>query len=161
MQTKIIELPERTYVGRQVTTNYDNELSTATARIAPAWNEFMGEQMLFDISGRSNEACVHGLYSDYTMGHLGQYSLTIGTFVNDDSAVDSKFTLRKVPAQKYMVFTTDQGPMPDVVIDTWRHIWQFFSNNKEYERNFEADFEEYDMTKDRQNSTMDIYIGIK
>lgn len=55
----------------------------------------------------------------------------------------------------YLVFH-GTGPMPAMVVETWKRVWEFFETNTEYRRNFISDFEAYSGP-----DQIAIYIGLK
>ena len=66
-----------------------------------------------------------------------------------------------VPAQQYVKFTNQPGPMPSVCVDMWKNIWKMEPADLGGKRAYIADFEVYDeRSVDHSNVTLDIYIGI-
>jgi len=48
-----------------------------------------------------------------------------------------------LPEANYLVFT-QQGEMPQAVIDAWMEVWDFFASDQtEYQRTYTVDFEFY------------------
>lgn len=143
---KVTEINEDiTLYGFTIRTKNSNEMNSATAKIAPIWNKFFAEiaPTLKDTSK------VYGLYSNYESDASGEFDLTSCTDqkVNNSNIV----TLKK---GKYLVFSA-KGVMPQVVIDTWGDIWNYFSNDSEYKRSYLTDFELY-----KSGDEIEIYIGI-
>jgi predicted transcriptional regulator YdeE len=62
-----------------------------------------------------------------------------------------------IPAARYVVFKAE-GQMPAALIETWAHIWQYFSQKPPYQRAYTTDFELHDKAK---ASRVDVYIAIK
>ena len=63
----------------------------------------------------------------------------------DGQTYPSNVALTKivVPAGKYLVFT-HQGEMPQIAIDAWTEVWQYFNaENPPHERLHTVDFEYY------------------
>lgn len=56
--------------------------------------------------------------------------------MNDD------FTQVKITAGQYLAFS-GKGSMPEVVIQVWQQIWDYFSKENSYTRLFTTDFELY------------------
>jgi predicted transcriptional regulator YdeE len=68
--------------------------------------------------------------------------------------------LKQVPAGKYAVITTDKGPFPKVIPDSWLQIFKLDAEGK-LKRTYQTDFEFYDeRALDPQNGQVDIYIGV-
>ena len=57
--------------------------------------------------------------------------------------------------EKYLIFKK-VGELPEIVIDTWVEIGEYFENNSEFTRAFTIDFEHY--TKENE---IEIYISIE
>jgi predicted transcriptional regulator YdeE len=71
---------------------------------------------------------------------------------NDKLLDKNAITIEK---DKYLVFSK-KGEFPDVVIDTWYDVWDYFaSENCEYERAYNFDFEKYE-----NEDEVEIYISI-
>jgi predicted transcriptional regulator YdeE len=85
---------------------------------------------------------IYGVYSDYESDFMGHYNLTAGVAV---SAKSSDFETVEVQEGTYMVFES-KGAMPQVIIDTWGKIWQFFHENPNVKRKYTTDFEIYQRT---------------
>jgi predicted transcriptional regulator YdeE len=67
-----------------------------------------------------------------------------------------------VPAGKYAIFTSDKGPVAQVVVGTWQRIWAQPKNAPGGIRAYKADYEVYDeRAMDPQNAQMDVHVGIK
>jgi predicted transcriptional regulator YdeE len=49
----------------------------------------------------------------------------------------------EIPADNYAVFTTDQGEIPGIIMNTWKKIWALESG-KEIRRKYGFDYEVYD-----------------
>jgi predicted transcriptional regulator YdeE len=69
--------------------------------------------------------------------------------------------LKQVPAGKYAVITTEKGPFPKVIPETWLQIFKLEDEGK-LKRTYQTDFELYDeRALDPQNGQVDIYVGVK
>jgi predicted transcriptional regulator YdeE len=102
------------------------------------------------------------VYTDYESDITGDYTYFIGEEVSSFETIPEGFQTLSIPAQTYAKFTTEPGPMPDVVIGAWQKIWQMTPEDFGSQRRFSADFELYDeRASDHQNATLDVYIGIK
>ena len=91
----------------------------------------------------------------------GEYSFLVGAMVKDGTTPPAEMVLKRVPAGKYAVFTSDMGPFAKVVPAAWQKIFQLEDEGK-LRRSYHADFEVYDQrSQDPQNAQIDIYIGVK
>jgi len=69
--------------------------------------------------------------------------------------------IRKIPAGRYAMFTSEKGFVGKVVPETWSRIWALPKSAPGGNRAYLADFEIYDRrAADPQNAQVDIYVGI-
>ncbi|WP_323593491.1 GyrI-like domain-containing protein [Aliarcobacter butzleri] len=98
---------------------------------------------------KSNNFAMYGVYNKYEKDVNSDYDYTIGVEVTKPK---NAITIEK---DKYLVFSK-KGEFPDVVIDTWYDVWDYFaSENCEYERTYNFDFEKYE-----NEDEVEIYISI-
>ncbi|STX50412.1 Transcription activator, effector binding [Legionella busanensis] len=129
-------------VGFSIRTKNSDEFIPKTAKIPNLWQQFNASQ-LKDITP------VFGVYSDYESDVDGSYNITVGV-TNKDGFKLNHVT---ITAGKYLVFK-NSGPIPDIIVNTWKLIWDYFANETTYQRNYMTDFEHYN------GSEVAIYIGI-
>ena len=111
---------------------------STSGKIAPLWQEFDNNVPVDYQHGER----VYGVYYDYESDHTGQFNVLAG-FNGKKLPVDIELTQIVVPAGKYMVFTR-QGAMPQIAIDAWTAVWQYFSDgNAKHERAYSIDYEYY------------------
>ena len=135
---KIVHLDAKQITGISVRTKNTDEMNPATAKIGALYHRF-DEQVPVDYK---NGARVYGVYFNYESDHTGEFSVLAGVD-RVDPAHAEKLEKVTLPAATYMVFE-GQGQMPQVVIDTWRTIWAFFSQpDAQYQRAYTTDFEFY------------------
>ncbi|MEM1243410.1 MAG: GyrI-like domain-containing protein [Pseudomonadota bacterium] len=163
MQKQKVELNEIMLVGLTVRTNNKNEMDPATSKIAALVGSYMESQSANEIKHRLNPGVTYSAYTDYESDEHGDYTYFIGEAV--ESFVDqdlTKFKTLTVPQGQFQKFTTDAGKMPDVVISAWQAIWKMDATELGGERNYQFDFEIYDVrASDQNNMVLDIYIGLK
>ncbi|MCG8511715.1 MAG: GyrI-like domain-containing protein [Rhodospirillales bacterium] len=159
---KIVEKPAFRLIGIETRTSNAAEMNPATGKIPGLWEKFSFESLPGHITHQTEPGIVYGLYSDFEDGADGAYTLTAGCAVSADAEPPGNLIAREVPAATYAVFTSERGPMPDIVIKAWAEIWAMNSEAMGGERAFSGDFEIYDdraaSTKDAQ---IDIWISIK
>lgn len=123
-------------------------------KIGEHWQRFYAEQILEKIPNRKSDTII-ALYTDYEGDHTKPYSLILGTEVTNANFVPEGMVAKKVPIQKYAVFTA-KGTMPQALIEMWQEIWK-----SGIARNFTSDFELYDERSNRGNqSEASIHIAI-
>jgi len=146
---KITTIPEKIIQGISIRTQNADEMNPETAKIAALYERF-DKNIEVDYQ---QGARVYGVYFDYESDASGMFSVLAGA----DQIASSQIELQqiKIEAGDYMVFK-GEGAMPQAVIDTWMRIWDFFSNDSEYQRAYKTDFEFY-----ASETQVEIYIGIK
>jgi predicted transcriptional regulator YdeE len=146
-------------MGIQARTNNAKE-STAEGIIGRQWHRFIGEGMADKIPDKTGSN-LYAIYSEYASDHNGEYTFMVGAPVKDGGAAPPGMMLKRVPAGKYAVITTQKGPFPKVIPDTWLQIFKLEGEGK-LKRTYQTDFELYDeRALDPQNGQVDIYIGVK
>src|SRR3954468_24855632 len=82
--------------------------------------------------------------------------------MTSDAGVPSGMVMKKIQGGKFAVFTTERGPGPKVVPETWRRINSLPKSSVGGDRLYQADFEVYDQrAADPQNLQADVYVGIR
>jgi predicted transcriptional regulator YdeE len=116
--------------------------------------------MLDKISGKTGSN-LYAIYSEYASDHNGEYTFMVGAPVKAGVAAPAGMVLKQVHAGKYAVITTEKGPFPKVIPETWLQIFRLEDEGK-LKRTYQTDFELYDeRALDPQNGQLDIYIGVK
>ena len=131
--------------GFSVTTQNKDEFNDKTAKLPGLWQQFYTSEL-------AANANIFGVYSNYDSDANGFYTVTAGVGSSDAQTELSTVTIQ---AGNYLVFQ-GTGPMPAVVVETWKRVWEFFETNTEYQRNFISDFEAYNGP-----DQVAIYIGLK
>ncbi len=160
-QTKTLDQKEFTVIGISTRTNNARE-AAGNGVIAGQWERFYKEGILGKISSKA-DAATYVVYSDYATDKNGDYSYLIGAKVTDVSAVPSGMVAKKVSAGKYAVITSEQGPIPKIIVEAWQQIWGLEDQAKlGGKRAYKTDFEVYDQrARNPQDAQIDIYIGFK
>ena len=135
--------------GISEVTNNENESNEETAKIAQLWEDYFDKNIHSKTFDKSDSGYMYGVYSDYTSDVNGDYKVTIGVEVKKPKKAIV------IEDQRYLVFSK-KGELPDVVIEAWEEIWDYFAGEPEYERAYNIDFEKY-VSEDE----IEIYISIK
>jgi len=135
--------------GLSVVTNNQNEASEETAKIANLWQDYFDKGIHGKTFDKADSGYMYGVYSDYTSDVDGDYKVTVGVEVKKPKKAIV------IEDQRYLVFTK-KGELPDVVIEAWGEIWDYFDGEPEYERAYKIDFEKY-ISEDE----IEVYISIK
>jgi len=147
---QIEHFDEKTVHGLVVRTKNEDEMHPKTSKIKDLWEDFDKKLM----SKVESFPSVYGVYFDYESDSTGEFSVLSGS---------SKFSnttnknLQKVLLQScdYKVFKC-KGKLPDIIIETWTQVWEYFSGDREKERAYKTDFEAY-VAPDEVH----IYISVK
>jgi predicted transcriptional regulator YdeE len=162
MKKTILNVEEIRLIGLKVRTNNQNEFNPETAKIGACVTKYFQDQSGDKIPRRKNPGTTLCAYTDYESDLKGDYTYFIGEEVNATDNIPDGLDLLLIPAQTYVKFTTEPGPMPQVDIDAWQKIWSMSSDELGGTRSYKTDFEVYDeRAHDPQNTVVDVYIGIK
>lgn len=155
----IIEKEAFTIIGMTSRTSNANEM-TMDAKIPQMWEKYY-QQKIYEQIPNPEGAITYGLYSDYLDGVNGEYSMTIGLQGSADASLPEGLVAKTIPAAKYVVFTTEKGPIAQIVIKAWQQIWAWFEQS-DFTRAYTGDFEVYDERYTNPlEAQVDIYIAIK
>lgn len=146
---KVKNIKKLMIAGISEITNNKNELNEDTAKIPQLWDKYVDENIYSKTFDKANNSYMYGVYSDYESDDMGDYKVTIGVEVKKP-----KNAIIIEDQQRYLVFTK-KGELPDVVIDVWQEIWEYFDGEPQYERAYKVDFEKY-VSEDE----VEIYISI-
>jgi predicted transcriptional regulator YdeE len=128
--------------GIEVATSNDTEADPSTARIPGAWQRFHEERVSERVQNPLDDGIV-AVYHDFEPDHTGTYDLTIGIPVQSLEGQPPDLAFVRVPSQRYAVFTSDRGRLPDIVVAGWRDVWAASDETLGGRRAYEADFEVY------------------
>ena len=149
-------------MGLTARTNNEAEMSPSKAQIGALVAQYHGESIPEKTPNRLTPNKGFCAYTDYDSDENGDYTFFIGEEVTDLSSAPSDLTSLTIPKQSYIRFTTESGPMPQIVIQAWQKIWKMTSKDFGGERSYLTDFEVYDeRAADLTNTIVDIYIGLK
>lgn len=160
MSAKIVEQPEFMVAGIAARTSNAKEM-TADGVIGKEWARLIQEDVLAKIPNKADTSIV-AVYTDYASDKDGEYTYLLGARVTSQAGLADGVIARKIPSGKFALFTTEKGPGPKVVPETWVHINSLPKSVAGGDRIYRADYEVYDeRAKDPQNLQADIYVGIR
>lgn len=162
MQQTLIALPEIRLVGISARTSYNQELDKMKGNIFPCVRRYFHGALCEKIPNRKKPGTTFCVYTDYESDHQGAYTYFIGEEVSSfDASLPEGFERLTIPEQQYAKFTTSPAPMPEVVEDTWKKIWEMTPSELGGRRCYDTDFEIYDeRAADHQRIVLDAYVGI-
>lgn len=147
-------------IGVSVRTSNRDEMAGA-GKIPKLWHEFYNSGILDRIPDKADDNIIV-LYYNYESDKDGEYTYLLGARVTSTSNLPTGMTAQHVPPAKFAMFTTDTGPVADVIRKEWQHIWAIPKTQPGGNRTYKFDYEIYDdRARDPQSSQVDIYIGIK
>jgi len=160
MNPKVVEKDGFTVIGISARTSNAKEV-TDEGVIGKMWARLFQEGVLAKIPNKADQNIV-ALYTDYASDHNGEYTYLLGARVSSDREIPAGMLSKKIPAQKFAVFTSDKGPAQKVVPQLWMKINSLPETAVGGSRLYKADFEVYDeRASDSENLQIDVYIGIK
>ncbi|NGX48575.1 MAG: hypothetical protein K940chlam5_00163 [Candidatus Anoxychlamydiales bacterium] len=162
MQQLSTKLTEINLVGIKVRTSFKNETNPETSQITPCVMQYFHQQLFEKIPNRKKPNVTYCVYTEYEGDWTEPYTYFIGEEVSSLKDVPSDLETMTISAQKYVKFTTDPGPMPNVCINAWQEIWKMSPKNLGGARRYLSDFEIYDeRASDHTNTVLDLFIGIE
>ncbi len=162
MQHSSTQLTKINLVGVKVRTNRSDESNPETGKIFSCVQRYFHEQLFEKISHRKNPGTTYCVYTEYETDCSGAYTYFIGEEVSSLESIPNDLEVLTIPAQSYVKFTTEPGPMPNVVIGAWEAIWQMSSKVLGGTRRYHSDFEIYDeRAADHSKVVLDLFIGIE
>ena len=146
---EVRELSNMVVQGFVVRTDNETEM-TEQGKIPELWQKFWTKLGVNQQNGEN----AFGVYTNYESDHTGQFDVIAG--VNSETQLSNENTAQvTIAAGKYLVFT-QQGEMPEAVIEAWTQVWRYFSQpDVGYQRKFTTDFERY-IAEDK----VEVYIAI-
>nr|WP_068776633.1 effector binding domain-containing protein [Paenibacillus sp. FJAT-26967] len=158
MTNNYTQLPAFELTGVHCRTTNEQEAGPE-GKLGALWQQYF-ESGLSVAPGIRNPQFLYGLYTDYETDASGAYTALIGHELGAGEVREGLATAA-VPAAKYKIFTTQRGPVQQVVAQKWQEIWQYFGQSSE-ERTYTGDFERYDLAKfDPAAAVVEIFVAVK
>ena len=143
-----------------VATRTTNKAAIDDATIQILWGQFFSEQVLSKVNNRIDNTII-ALYYGFKSDKNGAYTVLIGVKVSSLDDVPAGLVSQSVPAEQRTIFMSEQGPIGNIVFDTWQKIWDLEDQNK-LDRSYSYDYELYDeRSNDPVNAQVGVHIGIK
>jgi predicted transcriptional regulator YdeE len=160
MKPRVVEGAGFTVVGIEARTSNAKEVSPDGV-IGRQWARFLQENLAAQIPSKADSSIL-AVYSDYASDKDGEYTYTIGVRVTSAKDVPAGMVVKKVPAGRYAVFTSNKGPVAQVVVEMWQQIWAVPKSVPGGDRAYRADYEVYDQrAANPEDAQVDVHIGIK
>lgn len=160
MNPKVVEEAGFNVIGIADRTTNAKEMS-GEGVIGKQWARFFQDNVLAQIPNKSDTSII-AVITDYASDKDGEYTHLIGARVTSTVDVPADMVVKKVPAGKYAIFTSEKGPVAQVVVATWKRIWMQPKTAPGGDRAYKADYEVYDeRARDPENTQMDVHVGVK
>ena len=145
-------------VGLGARTSNAREM-TRHAMIPRQWDRPIRSNALETIPNRINSSII-ALYTDYESDAEGAYTYVLGVMVSSIADIPQNMVSKEVPGGTYAVIPSQRGPVAEVVVDVWKHVWS--DSELSAHRSYRTDFEVYDhRATNPQDAQVDVYIGIQ
>lgn len=149
MEVRIVE--EKTLYGLSARTDNASEMTPGAGKIPELWQTF-DDAVPVDYQ---NGERVYGIYSDYESDHTGKFTVH-AAFDGSDFPAEANLEPITIKQGNYLVFK-HKGEMPQIAIDAWTEVWQYFSQEHlAQQRLFTTDFEYYP-----NSNEIEVHIAIK
>ncbi len=146
--------------GLTARTNNAHEMS-GKGRIGSVWQDFLKPGLVGKIPNKVGVDLVV-VYTDYETDHTGHYTYLLGVPIFSAEPLPADLTVRHVPAGRYAVFSSNRGPLKQIVPEIWQQIWAMSPEELGGTRAFKTDYEIYDQrAADPENAQIDVYVGLR
>lgn len=156
MQKELINNPEILVMGFCTRANNTTQIHKIGELVAEYFSKGWAEKIPY----RKTPGITISGFTDYASDEHGDYTYFIGEMVTHVELIEPLCAFT-IPQGEYIKFTTSSGKMPEVIINTWRQIWQMSPKDLGGNRNYRFDYELYDQrAADPHHTVADIYIGV-
>jgi predicted transcriptional regulator YdeE len=147
-------------IGIQIRTDNARELS-GNGAIGALWGRLFAENLPAQIPNRASES-IFAVYSNYASDENGDYDYLLGCPVTSIETIPEGMTSAAIPTGDYAVFTSETGPVVEVVQATWKHIWALAPGELGRNRAFLTDYEVYDHRAiDPASTQVEIHLSLE
>ncbi|HXY03155.1 MAG TPA: GyrI-like domain-containing protein, partial [Terriglobales bacterium] len=145
-------------VGIAVRTS--NAKEATDSLIGRQWGRLMQENLLATVLNKADRNIV-AVYTDAS-DKDGEYTYGLGARVTKVENVPAGMIAKEGSAGRYSVLTSDRGVVQQVVLATWKRIWDTPKDAPGGDRIYKTDFEVYDeRARNSADSVMDVHVGIR
>lgn len=157
---KVVQQKTFKMMGVAARTNNAKE-ATPDGAIGKLWARLAKEHFVDKIPNRADGNVV-AVYTGYASDANGDYTYILGARVTKVETIPAGMAIKNVPAGRYAVFTSERGPVQQVVVATWKRVWAAQKSGLGGERAYQTDFEVYDeRAQNPADSIVEIHIGIR
>ncbi|MWV46382.1 AraC family transcriptional regulator [Paenibacillus sp. HJL G12] len=159
MNYEITHMPAVELAGIKIRTSNRRE-SGPDGLIPSLWEQY-GQGGLSAKLKPIHPQLLYALYTEYESDVNGDYTLLLGHERDLGFLGEDAIGIASIPEATYLKFTTQRGPVQQVVIQLWQEIWAFFENS-EIKRTYTGDFELYNLQDlNSADAVVDVYIAVE
>ena len=144
-------------VGIAARTSHRIENSTK-AKIPGLWKRFFSERVLEKIPNKVESNKVYAVYTEYESDEYGRYTFILGAEVSEFSNIPEGLIGKTIKQSNYEVVQSEDGPFKEVVPKVWKSVHK--DTDLRDKREFETDFEAYDLESTDQTGSVKLYVGV-
>jgi len=160
MNPKLADELGFTVIGIEARTSNAKEM-TPEGIIGKQWARFVKDNLAAQIPNKADATAV-ALYTDYASDKDSEYTFLLGARVTSTVQVPKGMVARNVLPGRYAVFTSERGPVAQVVMETWKRIWSVPNGSPGGDRAYKTDYEVYDeRAANPENAQVEVHVGIK
>jgi predicted transcriptional regulator YdeE len=147
-------------IGLSVRTTNAIEFA-GNGNIPTLWSKFIAEGWAEKIPNRADKNLL-AVYTDYASDENGEYTYMVAARVASAAHVPEGMVAKAVPAGKYSVLTSNQGPLQVVIPQMWKRVYDLTPAELGGSRAFTTDYEVYDQrAADPQNAVVELHLALK
>jgi predicted transcriptional regulator YdeE len=142
---------EKNINGLSIRTDNESDMDANKGKIGALWQSF---DNTVPVDYKNGER-VYGVYTDYESDHSGKFTV-FAAFDGNTFPASAGLKQIIIPEANYLVFS-HKGQMPQIAVDAWTEVWNYFSNaSVEHQRLYSTDFEYYP-----NGNEIEVHIAIK
>ena len=146
--------------GYSIRTNNAIEMS-GHGKIGALWRRFEDQHLGDSIPHRVDDTLIV-VYSDYASDENGEFTYLLGARVSSVASLPPAMTYQRIVGGRYVVFTTNTGPLVEVLRDEWKKIWSMRGTELGGRRAFLTDYEVYDSrAANPQHAQVEVHVGLR
>lgn len=152
MTPTLVHIDSFIVTGIKTRTSNDNEMIPAQAKLPILWGSFINQNISSKIANKVKQSPIYGVYTNYASDYRGDFDVVAG--VKTARIIKDDFSSVEIKGGNYLVFE-GKGEMPQIVVNTWLNIWNYFNEPQSVSRLYTTDFEVYG------KDSVAIYIAVK
>ena len=140
MTPTLVHIDSFIVTGIKTRTSNDNEMIPAQAKLPILWGNFINQNIASKITNKVKQSPIYGVYTNYASDYRGDFDVIAG--VKTTRIIKDDFSSVEINGGNYLVFE-GKGEMPQIVVNIWLSIWNYFNEPQSVSRLYTTDFEVY------------------